>query len=266
MTFHNNELESTELLLYLFLFFAYFAVARAAALGLDYPGVHGAPDLSGPADRGIPPHPYSHEWVETSPDMVFSQQNWPTFDNMMRREANPGMSDRFLLSHSPRRRVQSKYTPDLVHSFPRRQSVSNRESSFKKVKHIAPPRLAEAPSQFALVNGDPEGHSFVHSERDLVVDESVPNRHGTSLHALPVPQSWGHGAYQRGLTAYGLGRNVPVLGSNRFPNKGHGAAMTGWGAPVLGSWRYRFPGLNVKQFVQGNPAPWWSDRSQIRSR
>ncbi|XP_030606511.1 uncharacterized protein LOC115794939 isoform X2 [Archocentrus centrarchus] len=240
------------------------ARARAAALGLDYPGVHGAPDLSGPAHHGIPPH--SHEWVETEPNMVSSQQNWPTFDNMMHKEANLGISDGVILSHSPHRPVQSRHSTNLVHSFPRGQSVSNRESSFKEVKHFALPRLAEAPGQFAFVNGDPEGHSFVYSERDVVVDDSVPNRHGTSLHALPVPQSWGHGAYQRGLTAYGLGRNVPVLGSNRFLNKGHGAAMTSWGSPVFGSWRYRFPGLNVKQFVQGNPTPWWSYRSKIRSR
>ncbi|CAI5663542.1 unnamed protein product [Oreochromis niloticus] len=238
------------------------ARARAAALGLDYPGVHGAPDLSGPAHHGIPPHPYNHEWFETVPNMATPQQNRPTFNNVRHRQANLGTSDGFLMTHGTYRPVQSEYATKPVHGFPREQSVSNRGSSFKGVKRVALPTLADAPGQFDLVNRDPQGHSVVYSEHDLVVDESVPNRRGIFRHALSLPQSWGHGAYQRALTVHG---KEPVLGSNHF-NEGHGAAITSSGPPMFGSWRYRFPGLNVKQFVQGTPTPWWSDRHEIRSR
>ena len=74
------------------------------------------------------------------------------------------------------------------------------------------------------MNWDPQGRSkslsFVHSEHDLVVDDTVPNRRGMSLSGLPLPQSRGRGPYQRDLTGFGQGREVPVLASSSFPNKG----------------------------------------------
>lgn len=249
MTLHNNE-PANRFVLSLFV----CAVARAAALGLDYPGVHGAPELSGPAYHGIPPHPYNHEWFETVPNMATPQQNWPTFHNVRHRQANLGTSDRFLMTHGTYGPVQNEYTTKPEHGFPRGQSVSNHGSSFKGVMRVALPTRADAPSQFDLVNRDPQGHLVVYGEHDLVVDESVPNRQGIFHHALPLPQNWGHGAYQRARTVHGLRRKGPVLGSNHF-KKVHGAAKTSWGPPMFGSWRYRFPGLNAKQFVQGTPTP-----------
>ncbi|XP_042280300.1 uncharacterized protein LOC122986677 [Thunnus albacares] len=250
------------------------ARARAAAMGLDYPGVHGAPDLLGPAHLGmhrrtIWPLPY----YNNAPNMAHYKQNQPAVSSLYDRthkHADPrnAESTTFLLRHGTYIPFQSEYTTNQRLSFPRGQSVSNHKSNFEEVKHVAPPTRAEAPGQSDPVNRDPQGRnkplSFVYNEHDLVVDESVPNRHGMSLSALTLPQSRGHGAYQRGpgLTGYGLGRKIPFFGSSRFSNKGHVSAVTSQGPAVGRLERTRFPGhlaqalhrrLNVKQFVQGNP-------------
>lgn len=177
-------------------------------------------------------------------------------DKRIIKQAQPrGSESTFLLSHGTYNPVQSEYTADQVLRLPRGQSVINPKPNFEEVKHVAPPTLAEAPGQSDLVSWDPQGRnkplSFVYNEHDLVVDESVPNRRGVSLNGLPLPQSRGHGTYQRGPTGYGLGREVPVLSSSGFTNKAHVRAMMSQG-PVF-SKRIRLPGLNVKQFVQGNP-------------
>lgn len=254
------------------------AVARAASLGLDYPGVHGAPDIYGPAHHEMHPGtmpfrplPYLNdpELAETEPNMTSYRQNQPgvrSLDARMHNQAHPRSSEStFLLSHDTYSPVQSEYDTDQALSFPRGWSVINRKSNFEEVKHVAPPQtLSEAPGQPDLVNWDPQGRnkplSFVYNEHDLVVDESVPNRRGMSLSGLPLPQSRGHGTYRRGVSGYGLGREVPVLGLSRFANKDRVRAMTSRGRLK----RIRFPvhlaqplhgSLNVKQFVQGNPVP-----------
>ncbi|XP_073342045.1 uncharacterized protein [Pagrus major] len=240
------------------------ARARAAALGLDYPGVHGAPDLYEPAHNGMYTSPLgTHpELAETEPYMASYGQNQPEVRSL---DVRPRSSEStFLLSHN--NPVQSEYTTDQVPRSPRGQSVINRKSDFEEVNHVAPPTLAEARGQPDLVKWDPQGRtkplSFVYNHHDLVVDESVPNRRGVSLRGLPLPQSRGHGAYQRGLAGYRLGRQVPVLGSSGFTNKDHVGAMTGRDPAVSGLKRIRFPvhlaqplhrRLNVRQFVQGNP-------------
>ncbi|XP_051262524.1 uncharacterized protein LOC127367045 isoform X1 [Dicentrarchus labrax] len=256
------------------------ARARAAALGLDYPGVHGAPDLYGPAHHGMQRdtmpfrrQPYNNngrELAETELNMASYGENQPgvrSLDDRIHKQASPRSSESaFVLSHGLTSPVQSEYTTNQVLRLPRGQSVINRKSNLEEVKHIAPPTLAEAPGQSDLVNWDPQGRnkplSFVYNENDLVVDESVPNRRGMSLRGLPPPQSWGHGTYRRGLTGYGLGREVPVLGSSAFSNKDHVRAMTSRGPADGRLRRISFPGhlaqplhrsLNVKQFVQGNP-------------
>lgn len=256
------------------------SVAHAAAKGLDYPGVHGAPDFYGPAHHGMHPRtmpfrpqPYNNndgELAEAEPNMASYRQNQlgvRSPDDRMHKRARPGFSEStFLLSHGAYNPVQSEYTADQVFSLPRGQSVINRESNFEEVKHVAPLTLAEARGQPDLVNRDPQGRneplSFVYNERDLVVDESVPNRRGMSLSGLPPPQSRGRGTYQRGLTGYDPGREVPVLGSARSTNEGRVRAMTSRGPAVARPERIRFPGrlaqplhrsLNVKQFVQGSP-------------
>ncbi len=257
------------------------AVARAASLGLDYPGVHGAPDIYGPAHHGMHPdttpfrpQPYNNdpELAETEPNVASYRQNQPgvkSLDDRIRNQAHQRSSEStFLLSHDTYNPVQKEYTTDQALSFPRGRSVINRKSNFEEVKHVAPPTLSEAPGQPDLVNWDPQGRnkplSFVYNEHDLAVDESVPNRRGMSLSGLPLPQSRSHGTFRRGLSGYGLGREVPVLGLSRFTNKDHVRAMTSRGPAAGRLKRIRFPvhlaqplhrSLNVKQFVQGNPVP-----------
>ncbi|XP_044064402.1 uncharacterized protein LOC122881827 [Siniperca chuatsi] len=253
------------------------ARARAAALGLDYPGVHGAPHLYGPAHHGMHPGtmPFrpqlynnnDHEFSETGPNMASYRQSQPgvrSLDDKIHKRAYPrSFESTYLLNHGTYNPVQSEYTTDQVLSFPRGQSVINRKSNFEEVKHVAPPTLSEAPGQPDLVNWDPQGRnkplSFVYNAHDLVV-ESVPDRRPSS--GLPLPQSWGHGTYQRGLTGYGLGREVPVLGSSRFTSKDPVRAMTRQGPAVGRLNKIRFPvnlaqplhrSLSVKPFVQGYP-------------
>lgn len=242
-------------------------------MGLDYPGVHGAPDLFGPAHLGM----YSSTmplrllpYDNNAPNMAHYRQNQPAVSSLTdgpHKQTDPRSSESttFPLRHGTYNPLQTEYTTDQLLSFPReRQSVSNRKSNFEEVKHVAPPTQAEASGQSDPVNRDPQGRnkplSFVYNKHDLVVDESVPNRNGMSLSGLPLPQSRGHGAYSRvpGLTGYGLGREVPVLASFRFNNRGHVSALTSQGPAVGRLERIRFPGhlaqslhrrLNVKQFV-----------------
>lgn len=251
-------------------------------MGLDYPGVHGAPDLYGPAHYEMHPstmplRPYLYqnsgpEPAENDPNIAYYKQNYPgvrSSDDSAHKQAHPwSYESPFQLHHDTYNPVQSEYATEQLRSLPSGQPVSNLESHFEEVKHVAPPTWAETPGQPELMNWGPQGHTdplpFVYNEHDLVFDESVPNRHAMSLTGLPLPQSRGHGAYQRGLVGYGFGREVPVLGSSHLTNQPYTIMMTRRG-PMFPTWeRIWFPArhapllrrnLNVKQSVQGNPLP-----------
>lgn len=263
-------------------FFFCSAVARAAALGLPYPGVHGAPDFQTPAHHVMHPgtlqprpQPYENNHLksgETESNTVLYRRNQPavrTLDDRAHAQAHAGSSEStFLLNHGTYSPVQSEYTINQAPSLPREHSAGDRISDFEQVKHAAPSARVEAPGQPDLVNRDPQGRSkplsFVYNKLDLAVDESVPNRRGMSPSGLFLPRSRGHSTYQRGPTGFGLGREVPVLASPRSTSKGHIRRTTGR-SPVIGRWeRMRFPehviqslhrNLNVKPFVQGKPIP-----------
>ncbi|XP_033959154.1 uncharacterized protein [Pseudochaenichthys georgianus] len=237
------------------------ARARAAALGLDYPGVHGGPDLYRPPHHGM-----HHSMMAPRPQPENNNDpGWgATEPNMASNEGHP----RSL--HGAYRPVQAEYTTDQVLGLPRERSLFHRKSNFKQVKHVAPPSLAEAPGQPDLVNRDPRGRnkplSHVYNKYNLLVDESVPNRHGMS-------QSRGHGAHQRRFTGYGLRREVPVLSSYGIMNSGHIRATTSSKPAVDRRKWIRFPGLlpqplhqrlNVKQYFQGNPVRRHLTESKIR--
>lgn len=139
-------------------------------------------------------------------------------ERKLKQDQARGFESTFLLSHGTYNPLQSAYTAEQVLRLPRGQSDINRKPKFEEVKHVGPSVLTEAPGPSDLVSWDFQGRSkplsFVHIEHDLVVDESVPNRHGISLNWLPLPWSWGHSTYQGSLTGYGLGRRVPVLSSS----------------------------------------------------
>ncbi|CAB1429052.1 unnamed protein product [Pleuronectes platessa] len=250
------------------------ARARAAALGLDYPGVHGAPEFSGPAHHEVHPdtmplrpRPYegSDRYLDEGEPHVAShgpaQHQVGSFDEGAHQQAHPKSSES-LMSHGAYNPVQSEYT-----SFPRGQAESNHNSNFEEVKHVAPPTLFRASGQSDLANWDPQGRggllSFVDNKHNLVFDESAPNRRGMSLSGLPLPRSRGHGTYHRGLTGFGPSREVPVLASSHFPSKGHVRAMINR-SPAFGrQGKIRLPdhrlqslhrNPGVKAFAQGNPA------------
>ncbi|CAK6964356.1 uncharacterized protein LOC121905832 [Scomber scombrus] len=244
-------------------------------MGLDYPGVHGALDLSGPAHLEMHPSPSLLRppiYNNNVPNMAHYRPNQPAVSPLYdwtHKQADPRSSESttLLQRHGTYTPVQTEYTTDQLLSFPRGHSVSNHKSNFEEVKHVAPPTLAEASGQSDPVNRDPQGRnkplSFVYNKHDLVVDGSVPNRHGMSLSGFNLPQSRGHGTYQRGpgLTGYGPGREVPRLGSSRFTNRDHVSALTSHGSAVGRPERIRIPGrhaqslhrhLNVKRFAPGN--------------
>lgn len=242
---------------------------------MDYPGVHGAPGLYGPAHHGMPfrPQPYNNypQLDETESNMASYRQSQPEVRPLYDRTLKQAHPRSWHRTYSP---VQSEYTTNQVLGLPRGWSVINRKPYFEEVKHVAPPTQAEAPGQPELVNWPPKGRnkplSFVHNEHDFGV-ESVPNRRDMSLSGLP--QSRGHSAYQRGLTGYGLGREVPSLGSSGIPNEGHARAMRSQ-SPTVGrpkSIRFHLPQplhrrLGVNPFFQGNPVPRSVIESYIGSR
>lgn len=207
------------------------------------------------------------ELAEIDPNIAYRVRS---SDDGAHKQAHPWSSEStFKLIHGPYNPVQSEYATEQVLSLPRGQPVRNSESNFEEVKHVAPPTWAETPGQPELMNWERQGHieplPFVYNKHDLVFDESVPNRHAMSLNRLPLPQSRGHGTYQRALTGYGFGfgREVPVLGSSHFVNQPH-RAMTRRG-PMFATWE-RFPiwfpthharllhrNINIKRPVQRNP-------------
>lgn len=191
-----------------------------------------------------------------------SQPGAMSSDNRMYQQTQPGASESTLaLGHGARTQAQGENT-DKEPRLPGGHSVINRKPTFEEVKHVAPPTLAEALSRSNLASRASQGRneplSFVYNERDLVVDEPVPNRCGVALNGLPLPWSRGHGAFLRGLIGYGRGR---------FTHKNRvGAMMTMCRGPALGKlMRIRHPGPNVKGFFQGNPLIRHMTKNKIRS-
>lgn len=198
-------------------------------------------------------------YKEDGPESIEIEPDGETFsDGRAHEPVHPWSSEStFQLSHGTNNRVQSRYPPELVLAPLRGQPVSNRGSNFDEVKHVAPQTWVKAPGQPDLVKWKPQGHtkllSLVSNDRDLVFDESLPNRHAVFLSGLPLALRRGHGGYQRGLTGYGLGRLVPGLGSPYFISQG----------PEFARWKRIWPSAqyaqllrrnpNVKQFVQGKP-------------
>lgn len=247
------------------------ARARAAALGLPYPGVHGAPDLYGSVQHRNPPGPHLHgnydpELAETEPYMVYYRQNHPwerLLDDRAYRQAQPWSSEStFQLSHGTYKPVQSEYASKQVLSIPRKL-VSNHQYTLKEVKHIAPPTWAEAPGQHGFVNWNRQGLAKppAYREHKFAV-ESVPNGQATSMSGLPLLQSRGHSMYHGTQSGYDLDRDVSVFGSSHLTNGRPVGAMINQ-SPVFARWeRVRFPGhlaqplqsrLDVKHFAQGKP-------------
>lgn len=238
-------------------------------MGLANPGVHGAPDPSGAAHRGmhtgVMPNGDGHT-VAVAEALSYpygqSQPGVMSSDNRMYKQTRPAVSESPLaLGHGARAQARGEYTDEGLR-LPRGHAVINRKPTFEEVKHVAPPTLAEAPSRSNLVSRASQGRneplSFVYNERDLVVDEPVPNRRGVSLNGLPPPWRRGHGAFLRALTGYGRGR---------FTHKDRvRAMMTTRRGPALGKlMRIRRPDLNVKGFFQGNPLIRHMTKTKIRS-
>ncbi|KAF3692180.1 hypothetical protein EXN66_Car007856 [Channa argus] len=238
------------------------ARARAAALGLDYPGVRGAPDLHGAAPfrrhpSTVPLRPnlygnYDPDLAENEPNIPYYRPEYPglrSSDGRAHKQAYPQTSES-TFSYGTYDPVQSEYATKQLLSFPRGLPVRNHD----EVKQVSPPTWASAPKLLP----------FVYNEHDNVFDASVPNRHAMSFSSLALPQIRAYGANQRGLTGHSLGRVAPVLGFSNFNNQPHIRAMSRRG-PMFVRWprpwfspdyaQLQQRNFNVKQFVQGNTFP-----------
>ncbi|MEQ2224302.1 hypothetical protein ILYODFUR_006050 [Ilyodon furcidens] len=230
------------------------ARARVAALGYEYPGVHGAPDLSPAADLMYPKTFSYDSLAATEPNMNSYKENQlmeAPHDHSLYGQVHPRGSGRYLLSHASR-----GHTADQMLHFPRGQSVREPESSLEEVKHSAPPTLAKAPSRPDPMNQHPQGRHklllFFNSKHDPAGDESAPNRRDMPLTGLAPLLNWGRDAYQRGI---GPKSEIPILRSARLF---HG--RRGW-APARGLWKvvrhpgrpaqHQHRGIGVKPHVRG---------------
>lgn len=231
-------------------------ITHTAASGMGSSRVHSAAHY-GPSTGPLPsrPQPYNrddHGWGAFKPLMGYHGHNPPGVKSVgvrVHKQAHPGASESTLpLSRGTSNPVQSQYTAYPVSRLPRGHTVINRKSYFEEVKPAAPPVLPAAPGWPNAVSWDPQGQtkpgSFVYRERDLVNDESAPNRHGVFRSGFSLPRSWSHGPYQRGLTGYGPAREAAAPRSD-VPVMSRG--------PVDRMKRIWVPSMNVKQFGQGNP-------------
>ncbi|XP_027868827.1 uncharacterized protein LOC114142022 isoform X2 [Xiphophorus couchianus] len=177
------------------------ARARAAALGLKYPGVHGAPDFSSPAVHLLPPLTFSFDHLPPTESNVNSYED----DHKKAPSDNPHARDSGLLDRKP-------------------------ESSLEEVNHVALPTLAKASSRPDPMNLHPQGRRkpFLvrRSKNNPAGDEFAPNRRGMPLTGHAPLLTWGHTAYQSGINP-----KVPLLHSARFLQR-----QRGW-APVRGFWK-----------------------------
>ncbi|XP_037532764.1 uncharacterized protein LOC119409930 isoform X2 [Nematolebias whitei] len=235
------------------------ARARAAALGLPYPGVHGAPDLSAPTHHEMQrPGTFSYG-AYAEPHMDWGIRDQPRaspFHDVMYKQVHPRGSEGLLQNRGSQGFLQNRGSqfPHGYSGFPRRLPVRTPESSFEEVKHAAPSQLSAS-----TLNPRSRAHSlpFAYGAHDLGVDESAPNRHGVPLSRLPLPRSWGHPADKKHQTKKGSGRKVPFFRSSRPSKKGKGKKR----APVRGRWKMillpvhlgqHLPKLiNSKEFVPG---------------
>lgn len=240
------------------------AIAHAAALGLEYPGVHRAARY-GPRTGEMPsgPQPYSHKdhrRAAVTPMLASYSENHPgdrSVDDRIHKQAHPrGSESTHLLSRGTSNRVQSEYTADPVPRPPRGRSVIIRKSNFEEVKHATPAVLPAAPGQSDTVSWDPQGHpkpgSFVYREHDLAVDGSAPNRHGVFWSRFSLPQSKSRGPYHRDLTGYGPGREAAAPGTAGSANRDHDPAMSR--GPVHRMKSIQFPRMSNRFFSR---SPWY---------
>ncbi|XP_015831874.3 uncharacterized protein [Nothobranchius furzeri] len=112
------------------------AQARAAALGLEYPGVHGAPDLSSPAHYVKQPSTFSYDQMAHTPHNmgVYShhQPEESPFD-MTYQQFHPRSSDGILPSHDAYMKVRGRSRTNPMLGVPTGQSPGMPESSFEEV-------------------------------------------------------------------------------------------------------------------------------------
>lgn len=145
------------------------ARARAAALGLKFPGDYGAPDLSGP-----PPYSALHP----------REQNHRLFQNNPQPPAflhNPPKE----FPHFQPAGYGSVVQPNPRSGLPRGELLNNRQTNFVQVKRVDGPLAQSLPrGQVDFVDGPSESHrnklEFAYNRLDPAVDAVVLNRHGVN--------------------------------------------------------------------------------------
>ncbi|XP_033837339.1 uncharacterized protein LOC117384164 [Periophthalmus magnuspinnatus] len=166
------------------------ARARAAALGLDYPGVHGAPDLSGPppysAQHPSAPHHQHFPNNPQPPAMDYNTYYKPPREFPHFQPAGYG-------SHSP---TQSNFLSKLSGGGPQ----NNRKSNFEPVEHDGPLTHKQPPNLADPVYRASESRKyplpFVYNWHGVGPRAFVPNGHDIGgVKDLLLPHSPGYGVY-----------------------------------------------------------------------
>lgn len=202
------------------------ARARAAFLGLKFPGAYGAPDLSGPP-------PYPALYPQASHHHQFFQNN-----------PQPPATDYNLLYNLPKEfpHFQPAGHGGLVQTNPLRLSglsggepLNNRQLNFAQVKRVVGPLMqTRPPGQTDFEDWASESHrkklQFASNGRDAAADAIVPNRpgmSGLSGHFQPLSRSYSfyHMPYPVGAKP---GVVYPAMGTRGRPLRGH-SAWPGYG-------------------------------------
>lgn len=235
------------------------AARKAAKQGLVNPGVQRAPDLHGgshprPPIGALPPSRNGSgnraAAAERRMDFYGLRGAGATSpDGGVYQQTRPGRSEStFALSRGEQL------------GLPRGQFVIRRRPTFAQVKRVGPPTDARAWSRSALARRVFQGRgkplSFVYGRRDLALDKPGPNGRGVSLNRLRPPPSWGHSAFQRGLTGYGRRQGrVPTLASRGMSR----------GPALSKPRRIRLPDPMSKAFSQSNGLTRRMTKPKIRS-
>lgn len=198
--------------------------ARAAALGLEYPGIYGAPDLSSPAAGLMHSKTFSFDNPAAAEPNTNSYRDIQVvgapFDPTLYRQVLPRASGGFQLSHDPYLQASRRHLADQMPHFSQGQFFGEPESSMEAVGHIAPPTLAEAPSRPYLATWHPQGHRglllSVHNERNPPGEKYAPQKRGLPYAGLSSLLSRIHASYHGGINPE---RAVPIPRSARLSHR-----------------------------------------------
>ncbi|CAL1610288.1 unnamed protein product [Knipowitschia caucasica] len=167
------------------------ARAQAAALGLNYPGLHGAPDLSGPPPYSAQ-HPSVLQHQPSQPNLQSPLVNYEPF--FFPPRVDPRSRPAAYGGHR-----LNQFNP--LTSFSRGEPWNNQRPDLEPMMRVDPLTETQPSGQDQLVgpwglDGEKKQFPFVYDGPGVAVDASVLSRNGISkVNGLPLPSIPGYGVY-----------------------------------------------------------------------